>query len=242
MATTLPAGDPGLSQNAGDAQLAWQNRPQKTVQFQGLDDATATAGQAPNPNAPPPPAPAPAGPPQLTDEQIKQQAIAKDQAQEAAYNASNWDPTKSQGTAPPAQAQTRLRDVGNGFGEPGYQRQGGGPFGGSQGGNGGAPGSGGSPLGGFGSGFGGAFSHWLSAASRMTGGNGNTPKYGGDPYTLGTPSSAPPYQPDTPTTASTNPGAASTAFAYNPSPSTPTGHAAGWAGDDQAPPPQNGLT
>lgn len=58
MATTVPAGDPGLSQNAAPAQLAWQNTPKKTYQFSGLADADAAAGALPNPTSPAAPAPA----------------------------------------------------------------------------------------------------------------------------------------------------------------------------------------
>lgn len=64
MASTVPAGDPGLSQNAGPAALDWQNRPQRMPQFMGMSDADAAAGQLPNPSAQPwwtaAPAPAPA--------------------------------------------------------------------------------------------------------------------------------------------------------------------------------------
>lgn len=53
MATSVPQGDPSLSQNAGNAALQWQGRTARMPQFTGLADADVAAGSLPNPTAPP---------------------------------------------------------------------------------------------------------------------------------------------------------------------------------------------
>lgn len=122
MATSPPAGDPGLSQNAGQAQLQWQNRPQKTVQFTGLGDAAAASGNAANPNAAPPP------PPDAQEaEQPRTSADRTEGPKQTDFG--GWENSSQQAFAkqynlkPPMQAQTSLGSVGGNWGgrdQPGY--------------------------------------------------------------------------------------------------------------------------